>query len=44
MEGDATARPMEATEVALAGVDTSNTTINLLGRGDINNLPVWSGD
>ena len=42
-EEDATVRPMEATEVALAGVKNGNTTINQLGRGDINNVPVRSG-
>ena len=42
-ENDATARPMETTEVTLAGFDNSNTTTNPLGRGDINNLLVRSG-
>ena len=31
MEDDASARPMEATEVALTGVNNSNKTINLFG-------------
>ena len=42
-EGDATARPMEATDMALAGDDESNVTINSWGRGNRNNLPVWHG-
>ena len=42
-EDEETARLMEATDVALAGDDNSNATINMMGCGDTNNLPVWSG-
>ena len=35
-EDDATARPMEATDVALTGVNNINKTINPFGCGDMN--------
>ena len=34
---------MEAADLALAGGDESNTTINLWSHDNINNLPVRSG-
>ena len=42
-EDDATTRLMEATDMALAGDDESNVTINPWGHGNRNNLPVWHG-
>ena len=40
-EDDATTRLMEATDMALAGDDENNATINPWRRGNRNSLPVW---